>query len=177
MSKKTARVVIPWEMPDKTINIGQKVKTTDIEGKTIGNGKIIAIKQSSWQNKRKLLSLEVPFKETDKIVGIRIIDTIKSRSLNKEDNLDDENIIICRCERISKKDIVDYIKKTNTRDFNALKAALRVGLGACGGKTCTDLIMNIFKSLKIDIKNVEVPVERPFTQEVPLKSFLDEGER
>jgi NAD(P)H-nitrite reductase large subunit len=96
--------------------------------------------------------------------------------LNKEDNLDDKNIIICRCERISKKDIVDYIKKTNTRDFNALKAALRVGLGACGGKTCNDLIMNIFKSLKIDIKNVEAPVERPFTQEIPLKSFLNEGE-
>ena len=57
-----------------------------------------------------------------------------------------------------------------------MKAALRVGMGACGGKTCTELIMRIFRELGIDVKDVETNVERPFTQEVPLKAFLNEGE-
>ena len=33
-TKKTARVVVPWEMPDGTIKIGQKVTTTGMEGES-----------------------------------------------------------------------------------------------------------------------------------------------
>ena len=87
----------------------------------------------------------------------------------------DDEIIICRCERVTKKEIKDYIKKTGTRDVNAVKAALRVGMGPCGGKTCTDHIIRIFRELGIDPKEIEPHVIRPFTQEVPLKSFLKEN--
>jgi len=47
-----------------------------------------------------------------------------------------------------------------------------VGMGPCGGKTCTELITKIFRELGIDLKKVTPPIERPFTQEVPLKAFL-----
>ena len=57
-----------------------------------------------------------------------------------------------------------------------LDAALRVGMGACGGKTCTELVMRIFRELGVDLKDVEVNVERPFTQEIPIKSFLNDGD-
>ncbi|UCF49428.1 MAG: (2Fe-2S)-binding protein, partial [Thermoplasmatales archaeon] len=80
------------------------------------------------------------------------------------------------CERITKKEIVEYIKKTGTRDANAIKAALRVGMGACGGKTCKELVMRIFRELGIDLKEIESFVERPFTQEVPMKAFLREDD-
>ena len=49
-------------------------------------------------------------------------------------------------------------------------------MGPCGGKTCTELIMRIFRELGIDLKEIEPPIERPFTQEVPLKAFLKEEE-
>jgi len=49
-------------------------------------------------------------------------------------------------------------------------------MGACGGKTCNELIMRIFKELGINPKEVEPFVERPFTQEVPLKAFLREDD-
>ena len=75
---------------------------------------------------------------------------------------------------MAKKEIKDYIKKTGTRDVNAVKAALRVGMGPCGGKTCTDHIIRIFKELGINPKEIEPHVIRPFTQEVPLKAFLNE---
>lgn len=177
-TKKTARVVIPWELPDGTIKLGQKVTTTGMEGEIIGKGNVIAIKESEWQDRRRLVSLEVPYNEVNLVAGIRLKNPQKKKTKPKTSKTpSDSEIIICRCERVTKKEIVDYIKKTGTRDINAVKAALRVGMGACGGKTCTELVMRIFRELGIDMKDVEPPVDRPFTQEVPLKSFLKEGSK
>jgi thioredoxin reductase/Fe-S-cluster-containing hydrogenase component 2 len=173
-SGETARVIIPWEMPSGTIKIGQTIPTTDIDGIVIGKAKIIAQKQSPWQNRRTLVSLEVPFDDADKVAGIQIQPAPSIKKPDKIKPSDDNEIIICRCERITKKEIKEYIQKTGIRDVNAVKAALRVGMGPCGGKTCTDHIIRIFRELGIDPKEVEPHVIRPFTQEVPLKSFLKE---
>jgi Fe-S-cluster-containing hydrogenase component 2/bacterioferritin-associated ferredoxin len=173
-TKKTARVIIPWEMPNGTIKIGQTVKTTGMEGELVGNGKVIAMKKSKWQKKLILVSLKVPFKEADFVAGIQIKEPIIKKKVNNVKKINDDEIIICRCERVTKKDIKDYIKKTGIRDINAIKAALRVGSGSCGGKTCKEHIIRIFKELDIDIKDVTPLVERPFDQEVPLMVFLKE---
>ena len=146
-----------------------------MEGNTIGNGKVIAVKQSPWQDKRSLISLQVPYKHADTIAGIQTQKTIATQKPSQIKKSHDDEIIICRCERVTKKEIKDYIKKTGTRDVNAVKAALRVGMGPCGGKTCTDHIIRIFRELGIDPKEVEPHVIRPFTQEVPLKSFIKEN--
>jgi len=175
-TKKTARVIIPWELPEGTIRIGQKVTTTGMEGEIIGKGKVIAIKEAGWQNKRLLISIEAPYKDADKIAGIRIREPLGKKAATAVKAVDDGEVIICRCERVTKKEIIEYIKKTGTKDANAVKAALRIGMGACGGKTCNELIMRIFKELGINPKEVEPFVDRPFTQEVPLKAFLREDD-
>ncbi len=175
-TKKTARVVIPWEMPEGTIKTGQSVVTTGMEGEVIGHGKVIGMKKSKWQNKRTLVSLEVPFKEANLVAGIQIKKPTVKKPISKVKKTEDDEIIVCRCERVTKKEIKDYILKTGTRDINAIKAALRVGMGPCGGKTCTELVMRIFRELGIDLKEVKPPIERPFNQEVLLKAFLDEEE-
>lgn len=175
-TKRTAMVVIPWEMPEGTIKIGQEVTTTGLEGEIIGEGKVIAIKESKWQNRRLLVSLEIPYNKADLVAGIRRKEPRSKKIGATVKQIDDGEVIICRCERVAKSDIIDYIKKTGTRDVNAVKAALRAGMGPCGGKTCTELIMRVFRELGIDLKDVEPPVDRPFTQEVPLKAFLKEGD-
>jgi NAD(P)H-nitrite reductase large subunit len=124
------------------------------------------------------VSLEVPYKEINLVAGIRIKKPQEKKTETKTIKTpSDEEIVICRCERVTKKEIVEYIKKTGTRDINAIKAALRVGMGPCGGKTCTELIIRIFRELGIDINDVEPLVDRPFTQEVPLKAFLREVDK
>jgi NADPH-dependent 2,4-dienoyl-CoA reductase/sulfur reductase-like enzyme/NAD-dependent dihydropyrimidine dehydrogenase PreA subunit len=173
-TKKTARVIIPWEMPNGTITIGQTVKTTGMEGELVGTGKVSGMRKSKWQKKLILVSLIVSFKEADLVAGIQIKEPITQKKISKVEEITDDEIIICRCERVTKKDLQDYIKKTGIRDVNAIKAALRVGMGSCGGKTCKDSIMRIFRELGIDIKDVTPFVERPFDQEVPLISFLKE---
>ncbi len=171
-TKKTARVVIPWEMPEGTIRIGEEVTTTGMEGEVIGKAKVIGKKKSKWQNRRVLVSIEIPFKDANNVAGIRTKEPLVKKNVTAVKTAVNDDVIICRCERVTKKEIVDYIKKTGTKDINAVKAALRVGMGPCGGKTCTELVMRIFRELGIDLKDIEPPIDRPFTQEVPLKTFL-----
>ena len=92
----------------------------------------------------------------DNIAGIRIKEYLSGKYVHNIKEVSDDEIIICRCERIKKKDIIDYIKKTGTRDVNAIKAALRVGMGPCGGKTCTEHINRIFRELGIKIDDIEI---------------------
>ena len=87
----------------------------------------------------------------------------------------DDDAVICRCERVTKKAIMDEIKK-GARDFNDIKAVLRLGMGPCGSKTCGDLTMRLFREAGIDLKNVQEHSKRPFEMEIPLKSFFDEEE-
>ena len=69
-----------------------------------------------------------------------------------------------------KGEIVDLIRD-GYRDMNQLKAALRVGMGACGGKTCQELILRLFREEGVDLKEVTPLVERPLEMEVPLRVF------
>jgi NAD(P)H-nitrite reductase large subunit len=130
------------------------------------------LKASGWQNKRKLLLLEIACELADKVAGIQMYEAQEPESGKSLAEGEDDNTIVCRCERVTKGEIVSYIKETGVTDFNALKAALRVGMGPCGGKTCTDLVMRIFRQVLGREANVEQHVERPFTQEVPLSAFV-----
>jgi sarcosine oxidase, subunit alpha len=124
------------------------------------------------KNKRSMVHLEVPIDDAALVAGIRIREPKEGYKPKEVKPVKDEDIIICRCERVTKKDIMDYIKRTGCTDINALKGALRVGLGPCGSKTCNELVMRIFRELGMDPKNLTPGVQRPFTQEVPIGAFV-----
>jgi sarcosine oxidase, subunit alpha len=52
--------------------------------------------------------------------------------------------------------------------MNEIKALTRAGMGACGGKTCSSLILRAFQELGIDPQQVTPNVQRPLFVEVPL---------
>jgi len=170
-AKEKALAITPWELPDGSIRIGEERTTTGFEGEIIGKGRIVAIKESAWQNRRKLIFIEVPYDEATKVAGIRIREPAGKMAPLSVKALDDDESIVCRCERVTKKQINDKIRD-GCRDFNALKAELRIGMGPCGGKTCLELIWRIFRECGVDLKEVEPHVYRPFELEVPLKAFL-----
>lgn len=173
---QTALVTLPWEMPHDLVKPNQIVKTVGFGGEAVGEGRVIAIRNSEWQNRRQLLLLEVPADEADLVAGLCLFEPpqeVAGQSLNEAES---DDTIVCRCERVTRGEIINYIRETGCSDFNALKAALRVGMGPCGGKTCNELVMRIFKQELGREAEVETHVERPFFQEVPLKSFLGGGE-
>lgn len=66
--------------------------------------------------------------------------------MGKSDNpspiLIDGDLIICRCEEITKQQIVDAIYEGYTT-VSGIRKRTRAGMGFCQGKTCSELIRQI----------------------------------
>ncbi len=167
-----ARVTVPWEMPEGTISVGQVVPTTGFEGEAVGVGSVVRVLSGRALNRRRLVVLEVPGSEADRVAGIRVRVPESPRVVADASPIRDSEIVVCRCERITKERVVDFLRTSGTRDVNAVKAALRSGMGPCGGKTCTDLILRVFRELGVSPRDVTPPVHRPFVEEVPILAFL-----
>ncbi len=171
---KNTKIVLPWEMPDGLIGAGSSVITTGFNGEMIGNGKVLGITESPILNKRKVVHLLVPVGHALEIAGIRVREPNPGVKPEKGTGTGKDDMIVCRCQRVTKEQIVHCIKSGCT-DLNSLKAALNLRFGACGGKTCTDLVMMIIREMGVDPGDVEPATVRPFNLEIPLDSFLKEG--
>jgi NADPH-dependent 2,4-dienoyl-CoA reductase/sulfur reductase-like enzyme/ferredoxin len=169
-----ARVTVPWEMPDDLVRVGAEVPTTGYEGETVGTGKVLRILSGKSLNKRRLLVLEVPVADAEKVAGVRVRLPEAPAAPGFVAPVRDDEVVLCRCERVTKQMVEEYILRTGTRDVNAVKAALRCGMGPCQGKTCAELTLRVFRELGVDPHTVTPGVHRPFTQEVPMKAFLVE---
>ncbi|MCD6379335.1 (2Fe-2S)-binding protein, partial [bacterium] len=172
-----ANVVIPFELDEEFLAEGKEVVTTGMEGEPVGKGKIVKYQRSPTDKKRILITLEVPSKTAQDVAGIRILEPEEIKPEEKGKHLDDDTII-CRCERVTAGEIKKEILN-GVRDMNVLKAILRTGMGACGGKTCTNLILRLYSECGVDLSEVTLPTDRPFVAEVPLSAFagLEVGEK
>jgi len=56
--------------------------------------------------------------------------------------MDNDEIMICRCEEVTKADILEAIA-SGCHTVSAVKRATRAGMGACQGRTCGRLIRRI----------------------------------
>ncbi|MDW7729666.1 MAG: 2Fe-2S iron-sulfur cluster-binding protein [Bacillota bacterium] len=167
---KKALLIMPFEFVNDLIPIGQEVTTTDMEGNIVGRGRVIAYKDRKAQNSRRLLMLEVPYEERLEVAGFRVREIDPGQPLEAP-LTDAEDPIVCRCERVRKSEIVRAIKD-GVRDLNQLKALLRTGLGGCNGKTCTDLILRIYREEGIPLTELTMPTHRPLVAEVHLGDFI-----
>ena len=76
--------------------------------------------------------------------------------------------IICRCEDLTEKEIVDAIKEGYTT-LEELKRKLRLGMGPCQGRTCIPLVMRLLaKHTGVPLCEMEIPVTHPPVVPVPL---------
>ncbi|WP_315116425.1 NAD(P)/FAD-dependent oxidoreductase [uncultured Clostridium sp.] len=71
-------------------------------------------------------------------------------------NRPDYGVIICRCEEISKGEIIDVLNSpVKINSLDAIKRRVRAGMGRCQGGFCTPLITEII-SEEANIKPIEV---------------------
>lgn len=80
----------------------------------------------------------------------------------KTDKKDD--LIICRCEEVTKKEILEAIRD-GARSISAVKKWTRAGMGFCQGKTCCDLVRHILAQ-ETDQKIEHLP---PSTYRPPIR--------
>jgi bacterioferritin-associated ferredoxin len=72
--------------------------------------------------------------------------------------------------RVSDGEIRALIRR-GVRDMNQIKAMLNAGMGACGGRTCRQLIERIFREEGVPASEVTTLTCRPPEMEIPLGVF------
>ena len=169
-----AEIVLPYEF-NCDFKEGDKLPLTDIDGKFIEEGTVI---KTAYNKKYKttLVTLGVSAANVADIAGIRYQSEEITKPLPKPDfTYAPENSIVCRCERVTVRQIVDFIKENKVRDVNQLKQ-IRVGMGACGSKTCSVLMPMIFRMAGVDWAEVTPGRKRPLTVETPMYAIVNEEE-
>jgi sarcosine oxidase subunit alpha len=171
---RTAQVWVPWEIDDEQVKVGKQVSLTGSEGESVGSGIVRHIRTLKWMDKRRMVQIEVDSRLAAKVAGIRIQNPELGSPLDPQWDFTNDEVMVCVCERVSKKEIIRLVEM-GVRDLNAIKAATRCGMGACNGKTCENLIKQVFREAGIPPELVTGYVKRPFTMEVPLTTLLREA--
>jgi glycerol-3-phosphate dehydrogenase len=96
-----------------------------------------------WLKEKENLRLKKNFKrERKKPLYFRELTNEEREELIRQDPK--WGHIICRCEHVSEREIIDYIRHPLTpKTLEALRKRLRVGMGRCHGAFCTPYILRI----------------------------------
>ena len=87
-----------------------------------------------------------------------------------------DDIIICRCNEVSIKEIRETIKN-GARTVRDVKRRTRAGMGLCQGRTCGKMVARIIvNELKIPIEEVEMDTQRIPVRPVKIKNFSSKEE-
>ncbi|MDR0497295.1 MAG: (2Fe-2S)-binding protein, partial [Treponema sp.] len=165
-----AEVRIPFEFDADSYAIGSKLPALDQAGKFVEDAELID--KRYYENKRTwTLTLKARRSNAARIIGIRVQDEAVTKPLAEAKfNYLPDDAIVCRCERITVGEIIRFIKENEIRDVNQLKS-VRVGMGACGSKTCSVLLPQIFRKAGVDPASVTEGSLRPLILEVPMAEF------
>lgn len=167
-----AEVVLPHEFIP-TFHENEFVPLTDTDGNFIEKGEVIKI-QFNKKYKTYLITFKVLLQNAVKIAGIRVQDTDKIKPLPKPVfNYIPDNGVLCRCERVTVGEIIKFIKDNDIKDANQLKQ-IRVGMGACGSRTCSILLPRIFTAAGVNWFEVAENTKRPLSVEIPMGAIINE---
>jgi NADPH-dependent 2,4-dienoyl-CoA reductase/sulfur reductase-like enzyme/NAD-dependent dihydropyrimidine dehydrogenase PreA subunit/bacterioferritin-associated ferredoxin len=172
-------VSIPYEFPPAGVAVGAPVTVVDTEGAPLGRVPVVAVRPAARKGGTTVVRVAASPGIAARIAGIRIRDPEMdgpeplgddAELLRDEAELLKNEAFVCRCERVTAGEIRALIRD-GCRDLNALKAATRVGMGPCGGKTCTPLVMRLFREAGISPDAVTAGTQRPLFVEVALGAF------
>ena len=71
-SHRTALITMPWEFSEGVIRPGDHVRTVGFEAEAIGAGVVKAVKRSPSQNRRRLVLVEVPWADRQRVAAFAI---------------------------------------------------------------------------------------------------------
>jgi len=165
--KDHALVTIPYEFEKDTLHRGDTVTVVDNSGAVLGNVEVVRVRSGKATDRTVLIKVRAPHDIATQITGIQIQEAAVSDPLDRYVERLVDDMIICRCERVTLAEIKAIIQ-TGVRDINEIKALTRAGMGACGSKTCSSLIKRAFRELGVSLEEVTDNVHRPLFVEVPL---------
>ena len=162
-------VALPFEIGRGLVKKGDRVRLAGREGADLGEAEVLDVKDFKAENTMIVVVKAAPA-VADKAVSIRLYEEEAGKKAAADLAKADDETIICRCERVSLGEIRRQIR-AGVRDLNQLKAVTRAGMGACGSKTCSALLLGVFRSEGIDPAEVTELTRRPLFVEAPLGVF------
>lgn len=168
--EQRALVSIPLEFSEDYIHVGDMVPVADIDGNILGEFPVMRVRSLRQYAHTLVVQVQVPSEIATKAAGIQLVAGWAAGQKETDRFLEttQQETIICRCEHVTAEEICSLIKG-GVRDINQLKAATKVTMGACGGKTCLNLIKKIFREEGVSPGEVTDPVQRPVFVELPLE--------
>jgi len=164
-------VSLAYEVYNYEYKKGDAAPLTDYEGNRLQETIVIDTAIGKKSRKTQIIKVRVPKNIAKQVAGFRIQ---KDEVTLPEDEIKlgriSDDAIVCRCERITAGEIRKLIRM-GIRDLNQIKAITRAGMGACGGKTCEDLILQMFKEEEVHLEEVTLNTMRPVFVEAPLGVF------
>jgi NADPH-dependent 2,4-dienoyl-CoA reductase/sulfur reductase-like enzyme/Fe-S-cluster-containing hydrogenase component 2 len=174
--KNNPLVTFPLELVSEKLEKGKKVFVVSND-KELGEFEIYRTRILKEFPKTLLITVKLPKELAKEAVAIKLVKAAYGESIEAyQKEYTDNDVIVCRCERVSVGEVRKWIRY-GVRDFNELKALTRVGMGACGGKTCTPLIFRIFQEEGIRIEDITPGTMRPLFMEVPMGIFAGVKEK
>ena len=167
-------VTIPYEFSRETIRQGDRVVAMDTEGNELGVLEVANVSRVTAFDRTALIQVQAPHDYARRIAGIRVQEQQITQPMNHYVEHVSDDTIVCRCERVTAGEIRELVRQ-GYRDMNELKVVTRAGMGACGAKTCNQLIHRIFREEGIPSKEVADHTRRPLFVEVPLGLFAGES--
>jgi ferredoxin len=165
--RENPSVLIPFEYSAGCIKEGDIVTALDSVGIVLGEVPVTLVKAIKRNDRTVLVKLQAPKSFAKLIAGIRVQDPWVSQALPEALERLEDDTIVCRCERVTAGEIRTLINN-GYRDMNEIKAVTRAGMGSCGAKTCSALILRLFREEGIAPAEVTEGVKRPLFVEVPL---------
>lgn len=90
--------------------------------------------------------------------------------------MEDNDIIICRCREVTKKQILEAIKD-GAVDLAGVKRRVNAGMGLCQGKSCSRLVARIIsEQTGISLSQIGPSSARPPVRPVNLQVLNTYGE-
>jgi Fe-S-cluster-containing hydrogenase component 2 len=170
--KENPYVTFPFELTESKLEKGQEIIVVSNE-EELGKYEIHRARILKEFPKTQLVTIKLPSEIARKAVAIKLFKTKFTEPIDLyQKSITDDETVVCRCERVSVGEIRKWIQ-SGVRDFNELKALTKVGMGACGGKTCTPLIERIFREEGVNIKEITPGTKRPLFIEVPMGIFAN----
>jgi sarcosine oxidase, subunit alpha len=160
-------VTVPFEMDPALVAAGTEVVACDADGVALGRFLVARVRRRTWQDRTTLVEIRATEATADAIAGIRVQDPRGERPAASPPRPTCDEVVVCRCERVTAGEIRAAIR-SGIRDVNEMKAVLRVGMGACGGKNCPEHIARLFREEGVGAGDVVAPTMRPLFVEVPL---------
>ncbi len=168
-------VTLPYEFLRESIEVGDRVTVLDTEGRALGEVEVVGVKARKANDRTIAVQVRAPRAYAKRIAGLRVQRDEVSRPLPCPVERTADDMVICRCERVTAGEIRTLIRQ-GMRDINEIKAVTRASMGACGAKTCTPLLHRLFREEGIPESEIVDQPKRPLFIEVPLGIFAGVAE-